>query len=58
MTATASGIKELRTKNVKPVPTICPFCGAGCGLLVYAKEGAPKDGPQNTQCSRRSRQSN
>lgn len=46
MTATASSVKGLRTNGVKPVPTICPFCGAGCGLLVYAKEGAPKDGPQ------------
>lgn len=46
MTATASGLKGVRTKGVKPVPTICPFCGAGCGLVVYAKEGAPADGPQ------------
>jgi formate dehydrogenase major subunit len=46
MTATANEVKGLRTKGVTPVPTICPYCGAGCGLIVYAKEGAPADGPQ------------
>jgi len=46
MSATASGVKGLRTKGIKPVPTICPFCGAGCGLVVYARENAPADGPQ------------
>ena len=46
MTATAGEVKSVRTKNVKPVPTICPFCGCGCGLVVYAKDGAPADGPQ------------
>ncbi|SHH20151.1 formate dehydrogenase major subunit, partial [Thermosyntropha lipolytica DSM 11003] len=37
-----AAVKELRIKNVKPVPTICPFCGSGCGLVVYAedKEGS------------------
>jgi formate dehydrogenase major subunit len=28
-----------RIKNVKPVPSICPYCGCGCGILVYASEG-------------------
>jgi len=46
LSATASQVKGVRTKGVKPVPTICPFCGAGCGLVVYAREGAPADGPQ------------
>jgi formate dehydrogenase major subunit len=46
LSTTASEIKDLRTNGVKPVPSICPFCGAGCGLVVYAKEGAPADGPQ------------
>ncbi len=46
MTATANAVKGVRTKGVKPVPTICPFCGCGCGLLVYAREGVPADQPQ------------
>ncbi len=46
LTATASEVKGLRTNGVKPIPTICPFCGAGCGLVVYSKDGAPADGPQ------------
>jgi len=46
MTATASGVKGVRTQGVKPIPTICPFCGCGCGLVVYSKDGAPADGPQ------------
>lgn len=39
--ATAAAIKELRIKDVKPVPTVCPYCASGCGLVVYAehKEG-------------------
>ncbi len=46
LSATASEVQGVRTKDVKPVPTICPFCGAGCGLVVYSRDGAPADGPQ------------
>ena len=35
--ATAAGVMELRTKNVQPMPTICPYCATGCGLLVYSE---------------------
>lgn len=35
--ATAAGVMELRTKNVQPMPTICPYCASGCGLLVYSE---------------------
>jgi formate dehydrogenase major subunit len=38
--ATAAEIKGLRTKNVKPTPTVCPYCGSGCGLLVYSQRDA------------------
>jgi len=31
--------KGFRIKNVKPVPSICPYCGCGCGLVVYAADG-------------------
>lgn len=44
MTATASSVKGLRTDGVKPVPTICPYCGCGCGLVVYAREEADNNG--------------
>lgn len=29
---------ELKTANMKPTPTICPFCSVGCGILAYANE--------------------
>ena len=28
-------VQELRIKSAKVTPTICPFCSAGCGLLVH-----------------------
>lgn len=33
----AAAARQLRIKNVKPVPTICPYCASGCGLLVYSE---------------------
>jgi formate dehydrogenase major subunit len=29
-------IDQARIKNIKGIPTICPFCGAGCGLLAFS----------------------
>lgn len=46
LSATASELKGVRTNGVKPVPTICPYCGVGCGLVVYARDGVPADQPQ------------
>ncbi len=52
--------KEFKIASLKPTPTICPFCGVGCGILVYATdndvvytEGDP-DHPINegTLCSK------
>jgi len=40
MQATAAAIKELRIKNVTPVPTVCPYCASGCGLVVYSEKDA------------------
>lgn len=37
-TATAAAVKELRIKNVKPTPTVCPYCASGCGLMVYSEK--------------------
>lgn len=28
-------VQELRIKSAKATPTICPYCSAGCGLLVH-----------------------
>ncbi len=28
--------KDFKIAALKPTPTICPFCGVGCGILVYA----------------------
>lgn len=38
--ATAAEVAGCRTKNVKPVPSICPFCSCGCGFLVYSETDA------------------
>jgi formate dehydrogenase major subunit len=52
--------KEFKISELKPTPTICPYCGVGCGILVYSKgddvvytEGDP-DNPINegTLCSK------
>ena len=32
----AAKVKECRIKNIKGIPTICPYCGAGCGLVAYS----------------------
>lgn len=39
LSAAAAEVKGLRIKDVKPVPTICPYCGCGCGAVVYAAGG-------------------
>ena len=36
-TARAASL-DLKTKDLKPTPTICPYCAVGCGILVYATE--------------------
>ena len=36
----AAAVRTLRTKNIKGVPTVCPFCASGCGLLVYSERDA------------------
>jgi len=33
----------LRIGNVKPVPSVCPYCAVGCDTLIYAKDGAILD---------------
>jgi len=38
--AAASEVRTLRIKNVKGVPTVCPYCASGCGLLVYSERDA------------------
>lgn len=40
MSATASEIKGVRTKNITPTPTVCPYCASGCGLMVYSERDA------------------
>ena len=31
--------QEYRLKNTKVSPSVCIYCGVGCGLLVYARDG-------------------
>lgn len=40
ISATAAETKHFRLKDITPTPTICPYCGSGCGLLVYAERDA------------------
>ncbi len=52
--------REFKIAELKPTPTICPYCAVGCGILIYSKdndvmysEGDP-DSPINegTLCSK------
>src|SRR5712692_3915548 len=31
--------QELRIKNAKAVPSVCPYCAVGCGTLVHTVNG-------------------
>ena len=31
--------QELRIQNAKTVPSVCPYCAVGCGLLVHTVDG-------------------
>src|SRR5256884_6917512 len=31
--------QELRIKDSKTVPSICPFCSVGCATLIHVKDG-------------------
>jgi formate dehydrogenase major subunit len=31
--------QELRIKNAKAVPSVCPYCAVGCGTIVHTVEG-------------------
>lgn len=39
LTPAMAQVGEFRIKNVEPIPTICPYCACGCGLVVYAAGG-------------------
>ena len=38
-TASASAAYPLRIKFTKEVPTICTYCGVGCGIICSVREG-------------------
>ena len=31
--------QELRIKDSRTIPSICPFCSVGCGTLIHVKDG-------------------
>lgn len=31
--------QELRIKDAKAFPSVCPYCAVGCGTLIYVKDG-------------------
>ncbi len=35
----AAKAAELRIKNAKATPSVCPYCAVGCGLLVHSVDG-------------------
>jgi formate dehydrogenase major subunit len=37
--AAQAEVRRLKIANAKEVPSICPYCGVGCGQLVSVKEG-------------------
>ncbi len=37
--ALAKDLKELRIARAKEVPTVCPHCSVGCGMISYVKDG-------------------
>lgn len=32
-------VRDLKIREAKVSPTICPYCGVGCGQLVYVRDG-------------------
>ena len=32
-------VQGMRTKTAKATPTICPYCAAGCGIIVHTEKG-------------------
>jgi formate dehydrogenase major subunit len=37
--AAQAEVRRLKIANAKEVPSVCPYCGVGCGQLVSVKEG-------------------
>ncbi len=37
--AAQAQVRSLKTANGKEVPTVCPYCGVGCGQLASVREG-------------------
>lgn len=37
--ALAKGITDLRIAQSQEVPTVCPHCSVGCGMIAYVKDG-------------------
>jgi formate dehydrogenase major subunit len=37
--AAQAEVRRLKIANAREVPSICPYCGVGCGQLVSVKEG-------------------
>jgi formate dehydrogenase major subunit len=35
----AARAQELRIRNAKVTPSVCPYCAVGCGLLVHTVDG-------------------
>ena len=36
---TVARAQELRIKNAKVTPSVCPYCSVGCGTLIHTIDG-------------------
>jgi formate dehydrogenase major subunit len=36
---TQARVQSLKTAGVKEVPSVCPYCAVGCGMLIGVKDG-------------------
>src|SRR5690349_8746244 len=37
--AAQAEVRALKIANAKEVPSVCPYCGVGCGQIVSVREG-------------------
>lgn len=39
LTSVSAQVQNFKIRSAKAAPTICPYCGVGCGILVYSENG-------------------
>lgn len=41
LSSVSAQVQNFKIRTAKATPTICPYCGVGCGILVYSENGKP-----------------